>query len=98
MPIRKNRQAARLSFFLRSCRGTDSFGRPRLVAIILGMVAKQSGLFGAAFETRVVEDIDALASAMVDGLQGEYVQLESPTFRGRWTSIRWPSLVAQFGT
>jgi len=62
------------------------------------MIAKQPSLFGAAFETRMVEDVDAISLALVDGLQGEYVQLESQPFRGRWTSIRWPSLVAQFGT
>jgi len=53
---------------------------------------------GVAIDSHFVEDVDSIAQAMSDGLQGEYVQLESKSFRGRWTSVRLASLVIQFGT
>ena len=49
-------------------------------------------------ETHVVADVDAIAAAMSDGLRGEYVQLESRPFRGRWTIVRTASSVAQFAS
>jgi AraC-like DNA-binding protein len=49
-------------------------------------------------ETRVAADVDAIAAAMSDGLRGEYVQLESRPFRGRWTIVRTASAVAQFAS
>src|SRR5262249_6986110 len=49
-------------------------------------------------ETRVVADVDAIAAAMSDGLSGEFVQLESRPFRGRWTIVRTASVVAQFAS
>ena len=51
----------------------------------------------AVVETHYAEDVEAMASAMSDGLRGEYVQLESTPFRGRWTSVRFASFTAQFG-
>lgn len=49
-------------------------------------------------ESRFVEDVDAIAATMSDGLFGEYVQLESRPFRGRWTTVRAASVVAQFAS
>jgi AraC family ethanolamine operon transcriptional activator len=46
--------------------------------------------------TRVLEDVDAAAAALSEGLQGEFVQTESSSFRGRWITMRTPRLVAQF--
>jgi AraC family ethanolamine operon transcriptional activator len=49
-------------------------------------------------DTQAVEDVDTLARLTTDGLQSEYVQLESSPFRGRWTTVRFDSLVVQFGS
>jgi AraC-like DNA-binding protein len=51
-----------------------------------------------AGETRVIEDVDAMSGAMSDGLRGEFVQLDAPSFRGRWTTVRVGTVVAQFGS
>lgn len=51
-----------------------------------------------AAKTHLVEDVDAIAAAMADGLHGEYVQLEPSPFRGRWTTVRIDAVVAQFGS
>lgn len=53
---------------------------------------------GVAIDSHTVEDVDSIAQAMSDGLQGEYVQLESKSFRGQWTSVRLASMVIQFGS
>ena len=37
-----------------------------------------------------------MAAAIVDGMDSEYVQLEARPFKGRWTVVRLPSMVAQF--
>src|SRR5262245_60705558 len=62
------------------------------------MIPRSSIACGVISDTRVVEDLDAVAAAMSDGLEGEYVQLESRPFHGRWTIMRVPSVVAQFGS
>jgi AraC family transcriptional regulator, ethanolamine operon transcriptional activator len=46
--------------------------------------------------TRSIEDVDALAAAMADGLDVEYVQLETKPFAARWTVIPLPETVLQF--
>jgi AraC family ethanolamine operon transcriptional activator len=53
---------------------------------------------GVAIDSHLVEDVDSIAQAMSDGLRGEYVQLESRSFRGRWTTLRLASMVIQFGS
>src|SRR5262245_61262045 len=45
--------------------------------------------------TRVVEDVDAMATAIADGLQAEYVQLEAKRFSASFTVVTLPSLVLQ---
>jgi len=52
---------------------------------------------GPGAETRVIHDVDSFSLAMSDGLQAEYVQLESKSFRGRWTTVWGAPIVAQFG-
>jgi AraC family ethanolamine operon transcriptional activator len=68
------------------------------VAIITTMIPHKSAPFGIAAQTRAVEEVDVMAQSMGDGLQGEFVQLESRTFSGRWTIARLPDVVAQFGS
>jgi AraC family ethanolamine operon transcriptional activator len=46
--------------------------------------------------TRVIEDIDAMAAAIADGLEAEYVQLEAKRFSARWTIVTTPEMVLQF--
>ena len=53
--------------------------------------------FFPSVETRIVEDIDSIAMAMADGIRGEYVQLEPNQFGGRWTTVRFNTIVVQFG-
>jgi len=48
-------------------------------------------------ESLAIEDIDAMAGAIADGLCAEYVQLESRRFTGRWTVARLPHMVLQKG-
>jgi AraC-like DNA-binding protein len=52
----------------------------------------------ANVETHLVEEVDAFASALADGLRGECVQLQSTPLGGRWTVVRLARLVAQFGS
>jgi AraC family transcriptional regulator, ethanolamine operon transcriptional activator len=52
------------------------------------------GTFGASL---TVEDPDAMANAMTDGLRGEYLQLEAKPFSGSWTTLRFDRMVIQFG-
>jgi AraC family ethanolamine operon transcriptional activator len=85
-------------FFRLRAVNTDSFGPSDVLAIIASMSAHQPDLFEAPVDTRVVEDVDAMAQAMSDGLEGEYVQLESRRFCGRWTTVRFDSVVAQFAS
>jgi AraC family transcriptional regulator, ethanolamine operon transcriptional activator len=47
---------------------------------------------------RSVEDVDAMASALSDGLEAEYVQLEPRRFVVRWTIVRAMGLTVQFGS
>src|SRR5262245_574843 len=46
---------------------------------------------------RVIEDVDAMAAAIADGLEAEYVQLEAKRFSARWTVVSAPEMVLQFG-
>ena len=50
----------------------------------------------SAFSTRVIEDVDAMAAAIADGLEAEYVQLEAKRFSARWTIVTAPEMVLQF--
>src|SRR5436190_5994368 len=61
-------------------------------------MARQGRRVSVWVDTRFVEDVDAVAAAMSDGLRGECVQLESRPFRGRWTTVRAASAVAQFAS
>jgi AraC-like DNA-binding protein len=53
-------------------------------------------LASPAVRTRVIEDVDAMAAALADGLQAEYVQLEAKRFSASWTAVAAPDLVLQF--
>jgi AraC-like DNA-binding protein len=53
-------------------------------------------VFPAVVDSRDLEDVDAMAAAVVDGMDSEYVQLEARPFKGRWTVVRLPSMVVQF--
>lgn len=44
-----------------------------------------------------VRDLDAMAGAVTDGLEAEYVQLEARPFHGRWAVLRAGSMAIQFG-
>ena len=48
-------------------------------------------------ESHVIEDIDAMASAVGMGVQAEFVQLETKRFTGRWTTMQLPHMVLQRG-
>jgi AraC family ethanolamine operon transcriptional activator len=50
-----------------------------------------------SFDSKKIEDIDAMAGAIVEGLSTEYVQLEARPFKGHWTVLRLPDLVVQIG-
>jgi AraC family ethanolamine operon transcriptional activator len=56
----------------------------------------ETPVFPAVVDSRDIEDVDAMAAAIVDGMDSEYVQLEARPFRGRWTVVRLPSMVVQF--
>jgi AraC family transcriptional regulator, ethanolamine operon transcriptional activator len=43
-----------------------------------------------------IEDVDAMAAAMTDGLDSEYVQLEAKRFSARWTVVTLQDMVLQF--
>jgi len=51
-----------------------------------------------AVRARSIEDVDALAAAMADGLDAEYVQLETKPFAARWTVVSLPETVLQFSS
>jgi AraC-like DNA-binding protein len=48
-----------------------------------------------SFDSKRIDDIDAMAAAIVEGLSAEYVQLEARPFTGHWTVIRSADLVLQ---
>ena len=50
----------------------------------------------AVVHTRAIEDIDAMAAAIADGLEAEYVQLEALPFSARATVVSLPEMVVQF--
>jgi AraC-like DNA-binding protein len=52
--------------------------------------------FRSAIDSRDLEDVDAMAAAIADGMESEYVQLEARPFRGHWTVVRLPTMVIQF--
>jgi AraC family ethanolamine operon transcriptional activator len=45
---------------------------------------------------RAIEDVDAMAASIADGLEAEYVQLEAKQFSASWTLVSLPDLVLQF--
>jgi AraC-like DNA-binding protein len=47
---------------------------------------------------RSIDDVDALAAAMADGLDAEYVQLETKPFAARWAVVPLPEMVLQFSS
>jgi AraC-like DNA-binding protein len=47
---------------------------------------------------RSIEDVDAMASALSDGLEADYVQLEPRRFVVRWSIVHVTGLVVQFGS
>jgi len=51
----------------------------------------------APVRLRAIEDIDAMAAAIADGLEAEYVQLEAGPFVGHWTVVSLGGMVLQFG-
>jgi AraC family ethanolamine operon transcriptional activator len=51
---------------------------------------------GPAVDSRELEDVDAMASVIADGIESEYVQLEAKPFSGHWTIVRLRSMVIQF--
>ncbi|HEY7287683.1 MAG TPA: helix-turn-helix domain-containing protein [Vicinamibacterales bacterium] len=52
-------------------------------------------LSSRSFGRSNVEDIDAMAAAVADGLTAEYVQLEPRPFTGQWTTIYTSNTVVQ---
>ena len=48
-------------------------------------------------KSNTVEDVDAMAATMADGLKSEYVQLERGPFAARWDVCRLSTMVVQFG-
>jgi AraC-like DNA-binding protein len=62
------------------------------------MLAQHSRTPRPYVDLRSIDDVDAIGRAVCDGLQAEYVQLESKPFRARWTTVRFCSLVIQLGS
>jgi AraC family ethanolamine operon transcriptional activator len=56
----------------------------------------EAPVFEAVVASRDLEDVDAMAAAIADGMDSEYVQLEARPFKGRWTVVRLSSMVVQF--
>ena len=50
----------------------------------------------AVIYSSAIEDVDAMAAAIADGLEAEYVQLEAKRFSARWTIVSVPGMVLQF--
>jgi len=48
-------------------------------------------------QTSAIEDVDAMAAAIADGLETEYVQLEARPFKAQWTIASLQAMVVQFG-
>ena len=46
--------------------------------------------------SRSIDDVDAMATAIADGHEMEYVQLERGPFRCRWSVVSTPEVVLQF--
>jgi len=62
------------------------------------MTSVKTELHPAVLDDRRIDDVAAMALALSDGLQGEYVQLESQVFAGRWTTLRSAAMTVQFAT
>jgi AraC-like DNA-binding protein len=62
------------------------------------MATRQPRPESVSVRTHVLDDVDAMAGAMADGLTGEYVQLEARPFRCRWMTARCRGIVAQFAS
>ena len=45
---------------------------------------------------RLIDDVDAMATAIVDGHRAEYVQMERGGFGCRWSVLSTPGVVLQF--
>jgi len=45
---------------------------------------------------RLIDDVDAMATAIADGHQAEYVQMERGAFSCRWSVVSTPDVVLQF--
>jgi AraC-like DNA-binding protein len=56
----------------------------------------EASVFTVVVDSRDLEDVDAMAAAIGDGMGSEYVQLEARPFKGQWTVISLPSMVVQF--
>jgi AraC family transcriptional regulator, ethanolamine operon transcriptional activator len=56
----------------------------------------EASVFPVVVDSRDLQDVDAMAAAIADGMGSEYVQLEARPFKGRWTVISLPSMVVQF--
>src|SRR4051812_2795845 len=62
------------------------------------MMPAQTPVAPAVLDDRQIDDVAAMTSAFSDGLQGEYVQLESQAFAGRWTTLRSAAMTVQFAS
>jgi AraC-like DNA-binding protein len=60
------------------------------------MTASCSRLPDPVIDSRRLEDVDAMAAAIADGIASEYLQLEAKPFSGRSTVVRLPMMVIQF--
>ncbi len=62
------------------------------------MRANQSSRKDVPAASRVIEDVDAMARVIADGVRCDYVQLESTPFRARWSIVHFDPFVLQFGS
>jgi AraC family ethanolamine operon transcriptional activator len=69
-------------------------GRVRNHALVPRTVAGDESPIASSIH---IEDVDAMATAMADGVESECVQLEAKPFHGRWIVVRCASMVLQFG-
>src|SRR5262245_46620999 len=53
--------------------------------------------WAAQRQHNTVEDVDAMAATMADGLKSEFVQLEPGSFAAQWDVFRLGTMVVQFG-
>src|SRR5262245_28090457 len=75
---------------------TACFDSSRRCTLLMMMPVSSSFMDSSSVvRTRVLEDVDAMATAIADGLQAEYVQLEAKRFSASWTVVTLPHLVLQ---